>query len=89
MGFDVDLGGIPRAASSISISTVNDRPNRDPQNFFILGSNNGTDFIQITSGTIPCITDRFNERTFAFDNVIAYNYYRINFTTQCGTNNSL
>ena len=89
MGFTVDLGGTPEVASSISITTANDSPNRDPQNYTIYGSNNGTDFIQIATGTIPCITTRFNERTFTFTNIVAYSYYRINFTTQCGSDNSI
>lgn len=89
MGFTVDLGGTPMAASSIAITTANDIPNRDPQNYTVYGSNNGTDFTQIATGVIPCISDRFNERTFTFNNVIAYNFYRINFTAQCGSTNSL
>ncbi|PTM04758.1 MAG: hypothetical protein DA407_12820, partial [Bacteroidetes bacterium] len=89
MGFTVNLGGTPETASSISITTANDSPNRDPQNYTVLGSNDGTNFTQIATGAIPCVATRFNERTFIFTNTIAYSYYRINFTTQCGADNSI
>ncbi len=89
MGFTVDLGANPKAASSISITTANDSPNRDPQNYTVSGSNNGTDFTQIASGSIPCVGTRFHQRTFNFTNSTYYQYYRINFTTQCGSDNSI
>ncbi|WP_353778355.1 PQQ-dependent sugar dehydrogenase [Winogradskyella sp. 3972H.M.0a.05] len=89
MGFTVDLGGSKRIASSITITTANDVPNRDPQNFTIYGSNNGIDFAEIVTDAIPCVSARFNERTFDFTNTVAYAYYRINFETQCGSANSI
>jgi|GEM_PF-3337808 len=89
MGFTVDLGGTSRVASSISITTANDVPGRDPQNYIVYGSNNGTDFTQITTGTIPCLGTRFLERTFNFSNSNAYEYYRVDFTTQCASENSI
>ena len=89
MGFTVDLGGNAKIASSISITTANDVPGRDPQNYTISGSHDGINFTQIATGVIPCVNTRFHERTFNFSNATAYQYYRINFTTQCGTENSI
>ncbi|WP_298900222.1 HYR domain-containing protein [uncultured Psychroserpens sp.] len=85
IGFEVDLLGVAQTASSIEIVTANDAPERDPTDYEIFGSNNGTDFTSITTGTIPCVSDRFFSRTFSFSNATAYSYYRINFTGVCGS----
>ncbi|WP_299227019.1 HYR domain-containing protein [uncultured Psychroserpens sp.] len=85
IGFEVDLLGVAQTASSIEIVTANDAPERDPTAYEIFGSNNGTDYTSITTGTIPCVTDRFFSRTFSFNNTTAYSFYRINFTGFCGS----
>ncbi|MBZ9632551.1 HYR domain-containing protein [Salegentibacter sp. LM13S] len=89
MGFTVYMGGTPYIAASIEITTANDSPNRDPQNFQISGSNDGSAFTSVASGSIPCISSRFTKRSFSFSNTNAYKYYKIIFTTQCGLDNSL
>ena len=89
MGFTVNLGGSSSTATSIEITTANDSPNRDAQNYEVLGSNDGTNFTSITTGIIPCVATRFFARTFTFANTISYGYYRIIFTTQCGSDNSI
>lgn len=72
-------------ATRIDITTANDSEERDPTIFEVLGSNDGTTFTAITSGTIPCVSARFFTRTFNFTNTNAYSYYRVNFTNQCNT----
>ena len=89
MGFTVDLGGNSKIATSISITTANDVPGRDPQNFTVFGSNDANTFTQIATGTIPCVGTRFHQRTFNFSNSTSYKYYRVNFTTQCAAENSI
>ncbi|HEY9183898.1 MAG TPA: LamG-like jellyroll fold domain-containing protein [Salegentibacter sp.] len=89
MGFTVFMGGAAYVATSIEITTANDSPNRDPRNFQILGSNDGSAFTSVASGSIPCISSRFAKRSFSFSNTNGYKYYRIIFTTQCGSDNSL
>jgi len=90
MGFTVDLGGTPAVARILEMATANDFPGRDPMDFEVLGSNNGTTFISIATGTIPCITTRFNTRSFNFINSTAYLYYRVNYTNRCtSTENSI
>ncbi|MFD0964681.1 T9SS type A sorting domain-containing protein [Pseudofulvibacter geojedonensis] len=79
-GFTVDLGGTSRIATSIEITTANDAEGRDPQDFEVLGSNDGTNFTSIASGVIPCISTRFFKRTLTFTNSTSYSYYRINFS---------
>lgn len=82
-GFTVDLGGASRTAFSMDITTANDFPVRDPIDFQILGSNTGTSFTTIASGTIDCIPDRFFTRSYTFSNATAYSFYQINFTAPC------
>jgi glucose/arabinose dehydrogenase len=89
MGFTVDLGENLKVATSISITTANDSPNRDPQIYTVSGSIDGANFTEITSGVITCNNTRFYERTYNFNNTSSYKYYRINFDTQCGTDNSI
>jgi len=88
IGFTVDLGGAPSVAKSISVTTANDSPGRDPQNFEVLGSNDGTIFTSIATGSIPCSAARFNTRNFNFTNETAYSFYRVVYTVQCSLENS-
>ena len=79
-GFTVNLGGASKIATSIEITTANDSEGRDPQDFEVLGSNDGIVFTSIATDVVPCISTRFFARTFSFTNSTPYSYYRINFT---------
>jgi len=83
-GITVDLGGDSAIANSIAITTANDASGRDPQNYEVLGSNDGVNFTSIATGNISCIDDRYFERSFSFSNSNSYKYYTVNFTNQCG-----
>jgi len=85
MGFDVDLLGVQSIITSMEMVTANDAPERDPTDYEILGSTDGMAFTSIVTGTIPCVTDRFLSRIFAFENTEAYSFYRVNFTGNCST----
>ncbi len=94
LGFEVNLNddGDPNdtdevIATSIRIVTANDASERDPMDYEIFGSNNGTDYTSITTGNIPCVTTRFLSRTYNFTNTTAYSYYRLVFTNPCGVTN--
>jgi hypothetical protein len=89
MGFTVNLGATAYVATSITVTTANDAVGRDPQNFEVLGSNDGTNFTSIATGTIPCVATRFHPRTFNFSNDNGYLHYRIIYSTQCSSENSL
>jgi len=84
MGFTVDLGGTPAVARILEMTTANDFAERDPQNFEVLGSNDGVVFTSVTTGTIPCISARGNTRSFNFVNNTSYLHYRVNYTNKCG-----
>lgn len=85
IGFQVDLLGVSRTAIAMEFVTANDAPERDPTNYEIFGSNDGTNYTSIATGNLPCISTRFFSRTFSFTNTNAYTYYRVNFTGTCGT----
>jgi len=88
MGFTVTLPA-PKIAASITITTANDAPLRDPTKYEVLGSNDKVSFTSIANGSIPCIGTRFFARNFTFTNTTAYTYYRIVFRTQCGVDPSV
>jgi hypothetical protein len=85
IGFEVDLLGAAQTASSIAFVTANDAPERDPNAYQILGSNDGINFTSITVGNIPCISTRLFSRTFSFTNTVAYSYYRVDLTGTCAS----
>lgn len=89
IGFTVNLNGVGATAYQMKITTANDFPQRDPQNYQILGSNNGTNFTAIASGSIVCNATRFFESTYNFANSVSYSYYRLIFTNQCNTSESM
>jgi hypothetical protein len=80
MAFTVFLGSNAKIASSITITTANDVPGRDPKNYEIFGSNDGSSFTSIATGDIGFITSRQFTRKYYFLNSNAYKYYRVNFT---------
>lgn len=83
MGFTVDLGGTASVATSLEMTTGNDFEVRDPIGYEIFGSNDGSSYTTVATGTIPCISDRLFTRTFEFTNTEAYSFYRINYTAAC------
>ena len=85
LGFTVNLNGEMKSATSMEFTTANDSPERDPMNYQILGSTNGTNYTIVTSGSIVCDSERFNTTTYTFTNNQAYSYYRLVFTNQCNT----
>ncbi|WP_298419941.1 HYR domain-containing protein [uncultured Kordia sp.] len=84
IGLEVDILGVATTAIAMEFVTANDAPERDPTNYEISGSNDGTNFTSIATGTIPCASTRFFSRTFSFTNTNSYTYYRVNFTGTCG-----
>jgi hypothetical protein len=83
MGFIVDLGTASSVATYIEITTANDFPERDPIDFEVSGSIDGTNFTVIDIGSVICILDRFTTRLYEITNTNAYSFYRINYTAPC------
>jgi len=85
LGFIVNLGGVSKIATSMDVTTADDSPERDPKNFEVFGSNNGTQYTSIATGVITCSTQRFYTRSYTFTNTQGYTYYKLVFKNQCNT----
>ena len=74
------------AVVSYSITSANDVPNRDPRNWTLQGSNNGTSWTTLNTQTNQSFASRFLKKTYTFTNSTTYTYYRLNVTAvQSGT----
>src|SRR5678809_1308817 len=66
----------PRAGltivSGLTLTSANDAPERDPASYTLEGSYDGTNFVQISAGTVPAFPTRFLKNTILFDNKIPY-----------------
>ncbi len=83
MGFIVDLGGTSTAVHIIELTTANDFPVRDPIDFIVEGSVDGTNYSLVDTGTVICINERFESRLFSITNSTAYSHYCIDFSVPC------
>lgn len=71
--------------NSYTITSANDAPERDPLNWTLQGSSNGTTWTTINTQSNQDFPNRFQKRTFSFNNATAYAYYRFNFSNNSGT----
>jgi len=63
-----------------SITSANDGPPRDPQQWTLEGSHDGTNFTVIDSRSDQDWASRTQTREFSFNNTTSYRYHRFNFT---------
>lgn len=68
-----------------SITSGNDMPDRDPLNWTLLGSDDGTDWHPIDSRSGVDFPERRQTLDFSFSNSTAYQYYKFNFQNNAGT----
>ncbi|MFC4653878.1 discoidin domain-containing protein [Rheinheimera marina] len=74
----------PQAVNTLSITSANDSPSRDPENFTVLGSNDGETWVTLGSFIGESFDERFESKDFKFDNGLAYSYYKLNITKNKG-----
>ncbi|WP_184808655.1 ThuA domain-containing protein [Actinophytocola algeriensis] len=74
----------PFAVSSYSLTSANDFDNRDPKNWTLQGSNDGTTWVDLDTRTDQDFPQRFQKREFTFTNTTAYAHYRLNITANAG-----
>ena len=67
-----------------SITSANDMPDRDPLNWTLVASDNGTDWVTIDTKSNVDFTQRQQKIDFSFTNSTAYQYYRFNFENNAG-----
>ncbi len=83
----VDLP-VAKVVSALAITSANDAPERDPENFELWGSNDGGDTWEVVGTWIgESFDNRFERRSFAIANGFAYTTYRFNITKNFGDSN--
>ncbi|WP_370948726.1 ThuA domain-containing protein [Amycolatopsis sp. cg5] len=76
----------PVAVSSYALVSANDAPGRDPKNWTLQGSNDGSAWTDLDTRTNEVFGERFQTRTFTFTNTTVYSNYRLNITANSGEN---
>ncbi|RNI31436.1 T9SS type B sorting domain-containing protein [Rufibacter latericius] len=66
----------PAIAGTYTLVSANDAPDRDPKDWRIEGSNNGTDWTVLDTRTGEMFSERFQTKTYTLTNSTAYTYYR-------------
>ena len=74
----------PAKVVTYALTSANDAPERDPQDWMLQGSDDGQTWTTLDTRTGEQFTDRFQTKTYTFDNDIAYRYYRLDVTRNAG-----
>ncbi|MFC6997081.1 T9SS type B sorting domain-containing protein [Rufibacter roseus] len=74
----------PAAVGAYSLTSADDAPERDPKDWKLEGSNNGTTWVELDSRTEELFTERFQTKTYHISNTTPYAYYRFNISALNG-----
>lgn len=74
----------PVIVKKYALTSANDAPGRDPQNWTIQGSNDGTSWTTLDTRTGESFESRFQTKTYEFANTTAYTFYRLDITLNHG-----
>src|SRR5439155_19485420 len=80
-GFTVTPNAGSTIVNGLTLTSANDAPERDPASYVLSGSEDGTSFTTIASGSVPLFASRFQKQTFIFENNIPYRVYKLIFPT--------
>ncbi|GAC20353.1 discoidin domain-containing protein [Paraglaciecola arctica] len=77
---------LPAAATvnKLGIVSANDGPGRDPENFDLLASNDGENWIVLNSWIGESFDERFERKQYSFGNDLGFSFYRLNITKNKG-----
>ncbi|MCG8319729.1 MAG: gliding motility-associated C-terminal domain-containing protein [Cytophagales bacterium] len=75
----------PAVVGIYTLTTGNDAPERDPKDWTLEGSPNGTDWTVLDTRANRQLGGRFNTTAFEIENSIAYAYYRLYITALNGS----
>lgn len=78
------FGGPTQVVVGYSITSANDNPAQDPKDWQFQGSQNGFTWTTLDTETAQAFSNRYQTETYAFSNVTAYAYYRLNITANNG-----
>ena len=74
----------PATVVKYSLTSANDSPTRDPKDFALQGSDDGSSWVDLDKRTGVTFSGRFATNTYSFANTTAYPYYRLNITANSG-----
>jgi alpha-L-fucosidase 2 len=77
-------GGAAWAISQYSLTSANDVPARDPRDWQLQGSNDGSGWTALDTRSGETFSSRFQTKNYAFANTNAYRHYRLNITANGG-----
>ncbi|KRV46688.1 alpha-mannosidase [Wenjunlia vitaminophila] len=74
----------PIAVVRYALTSANDAAERDPKDWKLQGSNDGTTWNTLDTRTGEVFEQRFQTREFSFENTTAYRHYRLEITRNAG-----
>ncbi|MBQ1018689.1 GH92 family glycosyl hydrolase [Micromonospora sp. D93] len=74
----------PATVVRYSLTAADDAPTRDPRDFVLQGSNDGSTWADLDKRAGEKFSGRFATRTYSFTNTNAYGFYRLNVTANSG-----
>ncbi|MER7441367.1 GH92 family glycosyl hydrolase [Micromonospora avicenniae] len=74
----------PAAVVRYALTAANDEPGRDPRDFVIQGSNDGSTWTDLDKRTGERFSGRYATKYYSFTNKTAYGYYRLKVTANSG-----
>ncbi|MFC5703157.1 carbohydrate binding domain-containing protein [Cohnella faecalis] len=77
-------GAAAYAINSYTLTSANDYSERDPKNWTLKGSNDGTNWTLLDTRTNENFSRRFDTRTYEFTNATSYKHYRFDFENHSG-----
>ncbi|WP_052487494.1 GH92 family glycosyl hydrolase [Gordoniibacillus kamchatkensis] len=77
---------VPRAVVKYALTSANDAPGRDPKNWTLQGSNDGSNWTVLDTRTNQSFSGRFVTNVYDFQNATAYLYYKLDITLNNGDN---
>ncbi|WP_018251729.1 GH92 family glycosyl hydrolase [Salinispora mooreana] len=75
----------PAAVVHYALTSANDAPERDPQDWELQGSTDGDTWVTLDTQTGQDFPERFQTREYRFSNDTEYSHYRLDITANHGT----
>ncbi|WP_028595630.1 PA14 domain-containing protein [Paenibacillus assamensis] len=72
------------AVQSYAVTSANDVPERDPRNWTLSGSNDGTTWTALDTRSNESFTSRHQTKTYNINNTTAYRYYKFSLVNSSG-----
>ena len=72
-------------AGAYTVTAANDAIDRDPADWNLQGSLEGTNWVTLDNKSNQIFNDRFEQKVFRFTNRVAYKFYRLNITRNNGS----